>query len=303
MALLPSQPLFTVKVFLGIANQGDATKLLPAGGKSYQATASNVDIDDDGMPHRRKGYAAVSYSGTAVHSLWGNGETALFVDNGTLKILNLDFTATNLRTSVGSGRMAYAESADRIFYTNSQVIGYVKDRAGYLFPAPTMTFRIPMPAGQLIEWFNGRLYVAREKVIRYSDPMYPGQTHEQKGFTAFAGRITLLRAIRNTGILVSDSHKTYLMEGLDAPAMKLRKLCDYPAILGTDAKTDGTKLGGDLSGEVVLWLSREGICLAGEGGTFRAATRKFYWPASTAEGNAIMRETQGFNQYLVTQAT
>ncbi len=305
MALVRPKPILEVKAFLGIHNQEDATRLIPAGGKAFQASASNVDIDDAGIPHRRKGYAAASYTGTAIHSLWGNGTLCLFVEGNDLKFLNKDYTAGVL-AQVGAGRMAYVDAIGKVFYTNGARIGFVRGELptplAFIFPPPTMTYRIPMPAGQLIEYFNGRLYVARGKVIHYSDPLYPWQTHEQKGFFQFPGDITLLRSIRETGVLVSDGIRTYLMAGLDAPAMKLTQLADYPAILGSDVKLDGSKVGG-IDGEAVYWLSSQGVCMAGRGGLFKNLTREYYWPKSTAEASAILRLTNGFYQYLVTQAS
>jgi hypothetical protein len=297
------KPLFEVRFFQGINNQAPANKLIPVGDKSFLASGTNIDIDNHGMPHLRGGFSAASYPGAGIHSLWGNGETCLFVEGQDLKLLNADFTATTIRAGVGESRMAYAESARRVYYTNSRALGYVQERAGHAFPAPVMTYKIPMPAGHLIEWYNGRLYVAREKEIWASDPMYPGQTDSRKGFKQFAGRITLMRAIRNTGIYVSDSFKTYLLAGLDMNEFALVPKADFPAILGTDVKVEGSYIGQDgLSGEAALWLSPIGLCVGGEGGVFKCLTEFHYRPLSTGEGAAIVKQINDGVQYLTTQA-
>jgi hypothetical protein len=298
-----TKPLFDIRYFQGINNVAPANKVIPRGGKSYLTSGVNIDIDGEGMIHDRDGYAAASYSGTGIHSLWGNGETCLFVEGSDLKILNLDYTATTVRASVGAPLMAYVDVARRIYYTNTLVIGYVKDRTGYTFAAPTMTYKSPMPAGQLIEWYNGRLYVAKDNVLWASDPMYPSQTDSRKGFKQFQGRIGMMRAVRETGIYVGDSFKTYLLAGLDMNDFSLVDIADFPPIPGTDVEIDGSKLPEPIAGKVLLWLSKYGVCLAGKGRLFRTLTRDTYWPASTAQGAAVVRETNGIPQYLVSQAT
>ncbi len=295
-----AKPLFEIRSFAGINNHDPAEKVLPRGGKSFLTAGLNIDLDNTGMAHRRKGYLAPSYSG-AVQSLWSNGYSCLFVENGDLKILNPDFTASVIRAGVGQTRMVYADAAGRAYYTNEIVIGYVENRIGFIFPAPTMTYRIPMPAGHLIEWFNGRLYVAKGREIWASDPVYPGQTHEREGFKQFGGRLTMMRGIKETGIVVCDGINVYLMQGLDFNEFTVNKLADFPAILGSDVKIDGAKLGKGLPGEVVLWLSPKGVCAAGKGGFFQAVTFDYYHPATTSEGSAIVREAGGHFQYLVSQ--
>ena len=295
------KPLFEVTYFQGINNQWPPTKIVPKGGKSYLTVGTNIDIDHEGMIHDRDGFAAASYSGTGIHSLWGNGETALFVEGSDLKILNPDYTGTVVRAGVGTTRMSYADSARRVYYTNTRVIGFVEEHAGNLFPAPTMTYKIPMPPGQLIEWYNGRLYVAQNDTIWASDPMYPGQADSRKGFKKFGSRICMMRAVRETGIYVSDSFKTYLMTGLDLNDFALVDIADFPAIPGTDVRIDGSKLKEPVAGEVLLWLTQYGICIGGKQRLFQVLTRESYWPASTLPGASIVRESNGIAQYLVSQ--
>jgi hypothetical protein len=296
-----AKPLFDIRYFQGINNHDDAEKVLPRGGKSFLTAGVNIDLDNVGMIHRREGYAAPDFSASGVHSLWSNGATCLFVENPDLKILGVDFSATVIRAGVGQSRMVYADAAGRAYYTNEMVIGYVENRVGYLFQEPTMTYRIIMPSGHLIEWFNGRLYVARQNQIWASDPMFPGQTHELEGFKAFAGRLTMMRGIKETGLVISDGFGVYLLSGLDFKDFTVNKLADFPAIQGTDVKIDGSKVGKGFAGEMVMWLSPKGICAAGKGGFFQAFTLDYYHPVSTNEGSAIVREAKGHYQYLVTQ--
>lgn len=81
-------------------------------------TASNIDIDETGRTKRRMGTNRLVTCSSA-HSLFSNGETALFVDNTSLKSLDKDFsTVTVLRTVVAGLRMRYTYIPSKIFFSN-----------------------------------------------------------------------------------------------------------------------------------------------------------------------------------------
>jgi hypothetical protein len=63
------------------------------------------------------------YSGTNVHSLYKNSATTLFVENGTLKLLNNDHTATVLRTSMGDTKCFFTSIANVTYFCNQAVTG------------------------------------------------------------------------------------------------------------------------------------------------------------------------------------
>lgn len=87
--------------------------------------AINCQFDDFGhvlMP--RPGRTKV-YTGTNVHSLYQGPTITLFVDNGVLKKLNSDYTATTLRTGIGSERLSYTHVGDVVYYANSSVSGRI----------------------------------------------------------------------------------------------------------------------------------------------------------------------------------
>jgi hypothetical protein len=296
-----TRPLFSISNILGIHNLPDAARIEPRGASSYLFAGVNIDIDNQGMPHRRKGYLPASYSGSRIHSLFGNKVDTLFVEGPDLKRLDTDtFTASTVRAGVGEARMVYVDAAGRIFYTNNQVIGYVQAGAGYTFSTPTATYKIPMPPGHLIDWFNGRLYVARKGEIWFSDAMYPGQTDSRRGFKQIGGYLTLMRAVRD-GMYVSDGKAVYFMGGLSPKEFILVKVDEHPAIPGTDYVTDGENIGdGSLTGKVVVWLSPMGICAGGSGGTVRNLTSEHYHPRLSGQGHALVRiNPRGYHEYLV----
>ena len=303
-----ARQLHNVTNFRGINNRLEPVEIQPqgkpqTGQSSFTVTGTNIDINNLGMPTRRKGFAAASYSGSTIHSLWSNGQICLFVEGVDLKRLQSDFSASFIRASVGGARMRYVSPVgDTVYFTNTSIIGQIKAGVDTAFSVPTATYKIPMPPGHLIEWFNGRLYVARQGQIWFSDAMYPGQTDYRRNFKQLGGYISLLRWVPG-GLFVSDSCATYFMGGLDPKEFNLVKVHDQPAILGTDTVLDGCLLGGlDLAGRVLLWLTPQGICLGMPGGAVKNLTFDSYWPQLTTPGSSLVRKhPAGFMQVLIAQ--
>ena len=87
----------------------------------------NFDIDDAGKARVRQGRTKV-YAGNIVKdTFWSEGDISLFVEDGDLKILNTDFTATLLRSGVGYSPMRYVVVNNVVYYTNGVVTGIVRD--------------------------------------------------------------------------------------------------------------------------------------------------------------------------------
>jgi len=294
--------ILEIKAFRGIKNVGDWVRMPPKNGMAYLTEGVNLDIDNDLMPHRRDGYGAKIYGGSRIHSFWSDGEKGLFVQDQDLRELTKYFTSVILHEDVGDSRMNYTKIKKEIVYTNGSVIAYLDDE-GFprTFPTPTQTFKTAMKAGHLIEYFGGRLYVARGDQVWFSDPMAWRQTDERKNFKQFRGYVNLLRKVKD-GLFISDSEATYFMGGLNPQDSNLVKKANYPAILGTDAVIDGNFVGqGDTQGIVVIWLSKFGFCVGADGGQFSNATPDFYQARITHPGAAIVRKNNGYFQYLVSQ--
>ena len=85
--------------------------------------AKNVDINAKFGLRRRSGFNK-KYSGTNCHSLFSNQISTLFVEDGTLKKLNSDFTATQIQTGLSRfGRVAYEDINGDIYFTDGNVTG------------------------------------------------------------------------------------------------------------------------------------------------------------------------------------
>ena len=166
-----TQPMFEIKGFRGKNNLADPARILPSGGASFLAECRDADIDDEFMIHRRGGFGPPIFPGGGIHSLCSNGDICLFVQGADLKRLNPDYTPTTVISGVRSSRMVYVDVAGTVYLTNGNLIGFMRDGAFNFFPDPQQIYKSPMVPGHLIEYFNGRLFVARDNEIWFSDPM------------------------------------------------------------------------------------------------------------------------------------
>ncbi|MCP4257969.1 MAG: hypothetical protein GY774_10640 [Planctomycetes bacterium] len=282
----------------GINNVSDASRLAV----SDLVYASNIDISDKGKPSRRDGYTKKFTPAGSVHSMWGDDKVCLFVEAGVLKMLNADYSATILRTGVSDYRMRYDEVNDKYFYTNPSVIGYIYNGVDNQFATPTGDYKhAPLP-GQHIAYYNGRLYVARNETIWYSDVNEFGEVDRRMNFLSFENEVTMMKAVDDgLWVCVGDINRqaTYFIQGATREDQTLRRFAGYGCIEGSDVKIkDGQKVGEGLSGTVIMWTSDGGICIGANGGRFINVTDGRYNTPDKRYGAGLFRDEGGLAQYI-----
>ncbi len=283
----------------GIKNVDDETRL-----ESHELIyAHNVDISNTGKPSSREGYVKKFTPSDTLHSMWGDNKMCFFVEDGTLYRLLEDYTVTALRANVGDYPMSFVEVNDNYYYTNPSVIGRIYQGINYNFATPTEDYKHAMPAGQHIEYYNGRLYVAKNETMWYSDVNYLEQTDRRYNHQKFENEITMMNAvIDGIWLCVGDIYRksTYFMQGDTREDMVLRPFANYGCLEGSDIKVkDGQKVGEGLTGSVVMWTSEQGICIGASGGRFINITDGKYSVPSRRFGAGLFRDVDGLAQYIV----
>ena len=282
----------------GINNVVDAARMEP----HQLVYAHNVDISNKGKPSRRDGNTKKVTPSVNAHSMWGDNKKCFYVDGGSLKMLNEDYTSTTLRTGVSDYHMSFCEVNDQYYYTNPAVIGFIYNGVSNLLPVPTDEQRHAHLPGQHIEYYNGRLYVARNQNIWYSDVNYLGQVDRRFNFMQFENEITMMKAV-DDGLWIScgdiDRQTTYFVQGATREQFSRRRFANYGCIEGSDVKIkDGSKIGEGLSGTVIMWATDEGICIGGNNGQFINITDgKFNYPDKRF-GAGLFRDENGLAQYI-----
>jgi len=299
------QKILTVKELLGLNNVLPPERI-PPGEKAFLTVAQNLDIDDAHKGTIRGGYADPTYRGSNIHSMFSYLDVGLFVEGVNLKRLKPDYSSEIIRPNAGNARMNYVGVQDRIYYTNDSIIEYydVKTHQAVQFAEVTQTYKSKMVPGHLIEWFQGRLYVARGGDLLASDPMAPHQTDTRSGFKQLGGYLTMIRAVQD-GLYVSNGDKTFWLAG-EFTEMTRTNADEHPAIMGTDARVDGELVGGKgFPGWVIVWMTKTGMVVGPAGGQV-VKINPFFRPELEYAGAAMVRKIvkspdQQFYQYVIAQ--
>jgi hypothetical protein len=199
-----------------------------------------------------------------------------------------DVTAVRLYISAPDGNQLYLAG----IYPNSAHTGIY--RGGPLGRELKTIFLQPAPAGQLLEYLLGKIYVAAGQYV-FPSKAYGYELFDFEDFLPFDGIITLLGAVED-GLWVSDGKKTYFLEN----GKKRHEGLPHTAIPGTMVKVNLDAMGdGSMSGQALMWASDKGIILGLKGGVTKNLTEANYIYDSASWGAGLFRQQNGINQYLV----
>ncbi len=114
----PLEPTF--RTFAGIKNTVEPERL----GPQDLADGVNVDLDNAGLLRRRGGQTGTSID-DAVHSIWSPEDESLclFVQDGELRRLELDYSSSVLATGLSEDPMAYVPMNRRVYFSNGRIRG------------------------------------------------------------------------------------------------------------------------------------------------------------------------------------
>ena len=288
----------TIERFSGINNSDELTRLSPVAIDNVYvyplSQASNVEIDNTYGIKSRSGYDEI-VAGTDIHSLWADTQICLFVDNASLKTLDEIYNTVTVRTGLSDRRMSYARNNDRVYYTNEEEIGYVIGVADYPLPDPDREFKLPLPAGQVIEYFKGCLYVAKDNILYISDPLCD-YYDARIGYRIFTNRITMVKAV-DDGLFVSDDH-VWFVNGKGNEDFDRNEVYSSPAIPNTALSVNAKSVNDSFQGTAVIWTSENGICLGVNGGEISNLTESKYEFTPTSTGAAFIRKNGNVRHYI-----
>jgi hypothetical protein len=247
------------------------------------------------MLSSRTGYTEVK-TGTDIHSMWSDNRTWLYVDGTVLYQMDAIYGTKVIRSDLHPGaRMSYTPRNDRIYYTNGYQKGYVKAGIDHAFTDPLKNYKVPLPAGQLIEEYKGCLYVAVDKTIYIGDPLcdyYDIRT----GYKAFADYVNMMRAV-DEGIYVS-SDRIWFWKGKGADEFLCEDAYSSKAIMHTDLRLNGKFIDENIHGNIAMWTGENGICLGDNNGTVTNLTAERYTFTARGRGAAFVRKSSHVRHYI-----
>lgn len=133
----------------------------------------------------------------------------------------------------------------------------------------TMNMGLMPVGGQLVEYYNGRVYVAKGNIVYFTESLRYNLHNAVHGYYMFPERVTLLKSV-DSGLFVS-SDMTYFIDGSPQPATKgstveLKPVLPYKAIEGAHCNMPKTK--------DVMWFSERGVILGKQDGSAVNVTEK-----------------------------
>ena len=370
----------------------------------------NVDLSNSGRLSRRRGYTKIYDAGSnAVHSLFSSQLHTLFVEGGSLKKLNSDYTATALGSVDPNSYMSYAEVNRKTYFTNGVDTGVVLEDgtvapwgvkeptgqplltlnssgglwegtyqvaitfvdangeesgsaladtidvpAGYgitcsLFPnseeasniniyltAPNGTvlhhraqvpvgtvsvnflsnpdsygkqletqFMERMPAGQIVRYFKGRMWVAVGDMLIFSPALRYGLYDPRHTYFRFPADITIVQPVQDGVYVVSD--QTYFLSGSDPMQMDQRVVYSDGGVAGTGLNVPPTMIKEDQFDELpdylAFWYSTNGAVLGLPGGQVQTITEDRVDIPEFGRGATLLRNQDGIRQLVTSLST
>jgi len=127
----------------------------------------------------------------------------------------------------------------------------------------------PMPGGQFVRGFGGRLLVANGATLYYSEALRPHWMHAAHGFIAFASPIRFIEPLAGSGVFVGQSDGVYFLAGDEPQQWRLQKASDAAPVAHSGLLAPMRHFGALQSASdapCAMWLSAQGHCCGLAGG-------------------------------------
>lgn len=161
-----------------------------------------------------------------------------------------------------------------------------------------------MPAGQIVRWFNGRLYVASDHVLCWSEALRYGLTHPVNNRMTFGGGpLELVEPVgagtEAPGVYAAAGKRTYWLGGTDPATWTQRIAYPHGAVAGTGLVVAGDVFGLDSSAPVAYWMADNGVAVLGlPGGQVLPLRDKQVVGPLAKRGASLLREQAGLRQVV-----
>ena len=239
----------------------------PESGMQWLAVAYNVDVDLTGRVGRRKGFAETGVTGE-VHSLCSNGAICLFVKDGVMYRLGTDYSSVTVVNLDSDARVSYTTVGPRVYWTNGKSKGVVY--AGGVAedwvvpstvygPETTRKYAAPM-AGRIVQYYRGRIYMAHENVLWYSEAYGPNLLDYTRNSLPFEGEIVMVHPVQK-GIYVGTEGVVWFLRGSNPLEFDWEVVHKSPVVRGSSCDIPLHKVSSELQGSGVIWTGVDGICL------------------------------------------
>jgi hypothetical protein len=155
----------------------------------------------------------------------------------------------------------------------------------------------PTPSGQIVRHINGRLYVARNQKVLFSEPGKPHLTRPAQGIYMFSDYITLLEPTQD-GIYVGTKQGVVFLSGTDPYDVKQIHVSSYAPVEHASARIPGEKFDVPVD-DLPVWWGADGVMVVGlPGGQLKQLTRDRLAAPEFGAGTVGLREYEGMSHIV-----
>ena len=294
-------------------------------GPTDLARARNIDLDNEGQIHRRRGYSLVADG--SYHSLYTSPSGVVFgVKNGSLGIINPDYSFVSLQTGVGSevrtDGVAFATVADTLYFSNRKTSGKI-DLNTYTYSPwgqtngqglwfspvvnPTAT-ALPVggrlfgdpPRARALTYFNGRIYLAQRTTLWATELFLYDFVDKTKGYKQFESNIAALGSVTD-GLYIGTETDLWFMSGDTFHTMRRIQLSNAGVIPGTLVTVPAevvhpANMTQPIANKIaVVMMTQAGIVVGFDGGETYNLTQMRYMFPDAESGATLFRRQDGMD--------
>ena len=163
-------------------------------------------------------------------------------------------------------------------------------------------FLDPLPAGQIVRLYNGRVYSAHGRYLCASQPLRFGLYDKTQDYIELAADIDMLEPNDN-GLYVAAGKRTYFFAGDRLDEFQSRIVYPHGVVPGTPAQVPASSFAFESlkTGKVVVWWSTNGVMVVGfpQGQVSVVREGEFALP-EYSYGSIMLRESEGRRQLVST---
>lgn len=233
---------------------------------------------------------------------WSNGTIAYLVYGNLL--YHFDGTNYTLIQSIQTSNVhEFVQVNDVVVYTNYLQYLILEGASAYEPNQHTDEFKIPPVPGQCLEYYNGRVYIAKDNCLYCTDPFTTEQMDSRQCIVmVYDSNITGVKRV-DDGLYIS-TEKEFFFINVDDPysenGINQEVLANFPIIKGSIVQTNGDAFPiAGMDGSIVVFATKNGIIVGGNGGSYKNLSydKISYDYGETAA--STLYEYNGSHYYLV----
>lgn len=235
-------------------------------------------------------------------------------DGGSLQFSNIpvsadpDVIAKNIYISPTNGEQLMLAL---VLANAATTASYANDATELDVPLESQ-FLVAAPAGQIVSFYRGRMWVAVGDLLLPSQP-FDYERFDLREYIPMDGRITLLGPVtdkemfadsaRSSGFYIGTDRSCGILVGADPSDFKYIPKMNYGAVPGSMAMVDGSLFQDGSAGarELPVWLTTQGICVGMVDFTIKNLTRTRFNFDVGQQGAAVFLTDP--NRFIATSST